>query len=119
MITKFRSPFFDVFEKMFEPEVNFKLPKVKLEKDENGYKLLMSVPGLCKEDLKITVKNGLLEIAFEKEEGSLFIDRFTKTYTLPEDVDLNKIEGKVENGVLTLTLPYEKKKRLERQISLN
>jgi hypothetical protein len=40
-------------------------------------------------------------------------------YNIPEDVKEKEIEGKVENGVLILSLPIDKKKSLERLISLN
>lgn len=119
MITRIRSPFFDVFDRMFEIESGFEYPKTKVDKTENGYEIKLSVPGLTKEDLKITVKEGVLRISFEKEDGSTFVSKFTKSYTLPDDVNDNQIEGKVENGVLTLTLPVSRKKALEKLISLN
>jgi HSP20 family molecular chaperone IbpA len=40
-------------------------------------------------------------------------------YDIPDDVKEKDIEGKVENGVLELTLPIDKKKSIERLISLN
>ncbi len=82
----------------------------------------MSVPGLSKEDIKITTKEGVITISFEKEEKNektYFISSFKKSYTLPEDVKEKDIEGKVENGILELKFPIEKKKNLERLISLN
>lgn len=118
-MTRIRSPFFDLFDTMFELEKGFESPKTRVEKTETEYVLKLSVPGLTKEDLKITVKEGILRIAFEKEEGSTFVSKFTKSYTLPDDVNENQIEGKVENGVLLLTLPITRKKPLEKLISLN
>lgn len=119
MLTRIRSPFFDVFDKMFELEREFSIPKTNVQKTEHEYKMLIPIPGLTKEDLKITVKDGILKIAFEKEGGSTFIGNFTKSYTIPDEVIDSDIEGKVENGVLQLTLPISKKKSLEKLISLN
>lgn len=119
MITRIRSPFFDVFDRMLENESVFNYPKTNVEKTETGYDVKLSVPGLTKEDLKITVKEGVLRISFDKEGGSTFVDKFVKSYTLPDDVNENQIEGKVENGILTLTLPISRKKALEKLISLN
>jgi len=119
MITLFKDPFFQAFDKMFEFERELNVPKTKVNKDETGYVVTIPVPGLTKSDLKITTKDGILKITFEKEGGSTFVPNFTKTYTLPDEVNENQIEGKVENGVLELTLPISKKKSLEKLISLN
>jgi HSP20 family protein len=119
MITLFKDPFFQAVDRLFENETNFTYPKTKIDKTETEYKILISVPGLKKDDLKITVKDSTLKIAFEKEGGSTFVGNFTKTYTLPDEINENEIEGKVENGVLILILPIDKKKSIERLISLN
>lgn len=119
MLTRIRSPWNDLFDTMFELEKGVNSPKSKIEKNNNGYEVLLSVPGLTKEDLKITLGGGIMKISFEKEGGSTFVSNFTKTYTLPEDVNEDQIEGKVENGVLKLTLPISRKKPLEKLISLN
>lgn len=118
MITLFKDPFF----RGFDTKGYLSTPETNISKDELGYKVSISVPGLTKEDLKITIKEGIMKILYEKEEGSPenhFIGNFVKSYNIPDDVKEKDIEGKVENGVLTLTLPIDKKKTLERMISLN
>ena len=124
MITLFKDPFFDVFDKVFETSYvgGVSAPQVNISKNENDYKILMSVPGLTKEDIKITTKDNVLTISFEKEEKTektQFVSNFKKSYSLPDDVKEKDIVGKVENGILELTLPKDKKKSLERLISLN
>jgi HSP20 family protein len=123
MITLFKDPFFDVFDKVFEPSyVSSTTPQINISKNENNYKLLMSVPGLTKEDVKITTKEGILTISFDKEEKTdktYFVSTFKKSYTIPEDVREKDIEGRVENGILELLLPIDRKKSVERLISLN
>lgn len=122
MITLFRDPFFDVVDKVFDTTNGVITPQSKIRKNESEYKVLLSVPGLTKEDLKISTKDGILKISFEKEEKdekTYFVNNFIKSYTIPDDVKEKDIVGKVENGVLELTLPIDKKKSLERLISLN
>jgi len=118
MITLFKDPFFNNFDtKRF-----LSTPETNINKDEFGYTVQISVPGLTKDDLKISTKEGVLTISYKKEEGNdtqHFIGSFVKSYNIPEDVKERDIEGKVENGVLTLSLPIDKKKTLERLISLN
>lgn len=122
MITLFKDPFFQGFENAFETSRFIKTPETKINKTETEYKIQISVPGLTKDDLKILVKEGVLKISFEKEETNeqnKFVSNFVKSYDIPDDVKEKDIEGKVENGVLELTLPIDKKKSIERLISLN
>jgi HSP20 family protein len=93
-----------------------------VSKNETEYKVSISVPGLTKEDLKISTKDGILRISFEgeeKDERNNFTTSFVKSYNIPDDVKEKDIIGKVENGILELTLPIDKKKSIERLISLN
>ncbi len=122
MITLFKDPFFDVVDKAFDATRIADGPQTSIRKNESGYKVLLSIPGLTKEDLKITTKDGILKISFEKEEKderTYFVNNFVKAYNIPDDVKEKDIVGKVENGILELTLPIDKKKSLERLISLN
>jgi HSP20 family protein len=122
MITLFKDPFFQGLESSFETNRFMRTPETKISKTETEYKLEVSVPGLTKDDLKITTKDGVLRISFEKEEKderNHFVTNFIKSYNVPDDVKEKDILGKVENGVLILTLPIDKKKSIERLISLN
>jgi len=122
MITLFKDPFLQGFESAFDTSKFLKTPETKVSKNETEYKVSISVPGLTKEDIKITTKEGVLKISYEKTEGDKtrhFIGSFIKSYTIPDDVREKDILGKVENGVLELVLPIDRKKSLERQISLN
>jgi HSP20 family protein len=122
MITLFKNPIFQDFENAFETSRFIKTPETKINKTETEYKIQISVPGLTKDDLKILVKEGVLKISYEKEETNeknQFVSNFMRSYDIPDDVKEKDIEGKVENGVLELTLPIDKKKSIERLISLN
>ncbi len=122
MITLFKDPFFQGLESAFETNRFMRTPETKISKTETEYKVEVSVPGLTKDDLKITTKEGVLRISFEKEESderNYFVTNFVKSYNIPDDVKEKDILGKVENGVLILTLPIDKKKSIERLISLN
>jgi HSP20 family protein len=117
MITLFKDPFFTGF----DTKGFLSTPETNINKTETEYTISISVPGLTKDDIKILTKEGKLKISFENQEESLnyFVSSFVKSYVIPDDVKDKDITGKVENGVLTLTLPIDKKKSLERFISLN
>lgn len=122
MITLFKDPFFEAFDKVLDASRYTVSPQTNIHKTESEYKITMSLPGLTKDDLKISLKEGVLKVSFEKDEKderTHFVDNFIKSYNIPDDVREKDIVGKVENGILVLTLPIEKKKSLERLISLN
>jgi HSP20 family protein len=118
MITLFKDPFFTGF----DMNRYLSTPETNIKKTETEYSVSISVPGLTKDDLKILTKEGTLKISYEKQEGDEthdFIGSFVKSYTIPDDVKEKDISGTVENGVLIISLPIDKKKSLERLISLN
>lgn len=123
MLTFYRDPFKDVLDTFFEKPSLTRDNSTKIVTGDNEYSVYLAVPGLTKDDLSISVKDGLLSISYKKEETNdvnySFVSSFKKTYSLPEDVNEKEITGKVENGVLEISLPKSKKKSLERFISLN
>lgn len=122
MIKLFKDPFFDVLNEFTYSNHELAGPKSKVIKTDEGYRILFAVPGLTKDDLKMSSKEGVLKISFEKDEENKdthFVTNFTKSYNIPDDVNDKDITGKVENGLLEIILPISKKKNLERLISLN
>jgi HSP20 family protein len=123
MLTLYRDPFKDVLDTFFEKPSLFRDGQSKIVTRDDEYQIHLSVPGLTKNDLTISVKDGLISISYKKEETDdknySFVNSFKKTYLIPEDVSEKDISGKVENGILQITLPKNKKKSLERFISLN
>jgi HSP20 family protein len=128
MITLFKDPIFSALDKVFDDtylktERNFgSFNNTNITKSDSEYVIELAVPGLSKEDIKITLKEGIINISYEKEKNDdqfTFTSSFKKSYGLPEDVDEKNVSGSVENGVIKLILPKIKKKSVERQISLN
>jgi HSP20 family protein len=92
----------------------------------------MAAPGLTKEDFKINVENDVLTVSNEKKtETSEKNEKYTRkefsyssflrSFTLPEIVDMEKINAGYENGILTLTLPKkeEAKPKSPREIKIS
>ena len=88
---------------------------VNISENEDNYKLDLVAPGFKKEDFKIHLEKNLLSISVEKkteEENKnekqirkeYEFKTFKRTFIVDEKIDGEKIEGKYENGVLTLTL---------------
>lgn len=127
MITLFKDPFFNTLDKVFD-EAYLKADKrinsyrqTNVTTSDTDYRVHISVPGLSKDDVKITLKDSILTISYEKTDNDsfTFTNSFKKTYELPDDVDEKNITGSVENGVVEIVIPKSKKKSIERLISLN
>jgi HSP20 family protein len=127
MITLFKDPFFNTLDKVFD-EAYLRADKrvnsyrqTNVTTSDTYYKVQISVPGLTKDDVKITLKDSILTISYERtdDESFTFTNSFKKTYELPDDADEKNITGSVENGVVEIIVPKSKKKSIERLISLN
>jgi len=99
--------------KSFTPAVNEKV-------DEKGYHLEIDLPGVKKENIEISVNDGILTISGErklekKEEKEnytrieSFFGRFERSFKLPADANLDNIEAKYEDGVLKIFIPKKQK----------
>lgn len=97
-------------------------PKVDIAENDSNYLLKADLPGMERNDYKITVENGILRIEGEKKEehrekkGSYYhfertYGKFSRSFVLPEEVDGERIEAKMEKGVLELILPKNEKSK--------
>jgi len=92
------------------------IPAVDVYEDKDAVVIEIEAPGMKEEDLKVNLENNTLTISgerkFEKEEKEKNYYRmersygsFTRSFLLPDNVDVNKIKAKYKDGVLKLTLP--------------
>jgi len=97
-----KDPFWDDFENIFtKPSKGWHCIK-----EDKNWLLEVAIPGLTKEDLKVKMIKGELSISSTNEDN-VWLGSFDKRFTLPEEINTKKIKAKVENGVLTLTLPIK------------
>jgi HSP20 family protein len=121
-IKLFKDPFFSDMIDLFYEAPNFierSFKRTNILSNDADYRVQIAVPGISKDEIKITVKDSILNISYEnekEEEDSYFTSSFKKAYTLPSDVDEKNIKGKVENGILEIIIPRTKKKPNERNI---
>ena len=90
---------------------------------ENEIVFTADVPGLKQADLDITLHNGVLTLKGERKyEGNdkdkVLLGRsygaFTKSYTLPDTVDAEKLSAELADGVLTVRVPQQPKQQPRR-----
>ncbi len=97
-------------------------PAVDISESADSYEVTAELPGLSKDDVKISYEGGVVSIRGEKkqekEDKSKNYHRiersygaFERSFRLPTHVDVNKIEAKFKDGVLTLHLPKAEEAR--------
>ena len=88
-------------------------PVVDIEETELNYLIRAELPGLSKEKVKVTVKDGVLTLSGERDlerkvEGKTFhhIERshgtFTRSFTLPENTDSESVSANYKDGLLEI-----------------
>ncbi|MBE6222741.1 MAG: Hsp20/alpha crystallin family protein [Bacteroidales bacterium] len=115
--------FNDFFDNSWMERPTYTAPAINVLENENEYEVELAAPGLTKEDFKVHVdeQNNLhieMEKKTENKEGKkhgrylrreFSYEKFQQTLLLPDDVDAEKIEAKVEHGVLNVLLPKMQK----------
>jgi HSP20 family protein len=105
---------------------------VNVQETDKSYEMDLVAPGLKKEDFKISVNGDMLTVAFEhkeennqenKEEGWLRrefrMQSFSRSFSLDDSVDMNKIAASYKDGLLHLSLPKkEGAQRINRTIEI-
>lgn len=126
-------------------------PQMNVLEDEDGYKVQIAAPGMTKDDMSVKLDDEQnLVIAIEKKEEKdetsetpvetkevavaenkpapryhrheIFHQSFVQKLRLPEDVKLEEISAKMENGLLEVAIPKmkeEDKAQLERHINID
>lgn len=91
-------------------------PPVNVHETREAYHVELSAPGLNKEDFQVKVEEGLLTISYEKKEETKSEDyktvrreftqrSFKRSFQVDDQVDVDNIQAKYEQGVLKLHLP--------------
>jgi len=113
-------------------ETNTTLPSVNIREGKESYEVDMAAPGLEKKDFRIELKNSVLTISSEKKvdseekKGQHFTRRefsyqsFSRSFTLPDTADSEKISAKYDDGILKVVIPKkeEAKAKLARNIEI-
>ncbi|MGB5984065.1 MAG: Hsp20/alpha crystallin family protein [Desulfobacterales bacterium] len=91
------------------------VPRVDIAETDTAFEIKVEIPEVNKEDVKVAVYNGVLTIRGERkqekeEDGKKFhrVERkygsFTRSFTLPDNVDENAIEAAFQDGILLLQI---------------
>ena len=110
---------FGDFDRSFEygPRLTFRSngPRTNLYEDGDAFEIRAEVPGIAKDDLEITIQGNYLEISgsrsvdmpegYKVHRSERGTGTFSRSFTLPDDVDAEKVEANLKDGILYLKLP--------------
>jgi len=107
-----------------DDNVKYGVPPVNISENKEGFEIEMAAPGYQKTDFAANVDGNTLTISVDKntenqgnenevtKETEQYIYRqefsfnsFSRSFSLPEGVDTEKIQGSYENGILTVSIP--------------
>jgi HSP20 family protein len=115
----FPTMFDDFFNNGFMPRANSTAPAVNVKETDKEYTMELAAPGIKKEYCRVGINDeGFLTVAIENKQEHKHEDKnhhylrrefsysnYEQNYTLPDDVEKDNISAKVEDGILTITMP--------------
>ncbi|MDO5316277.1 MAG: Hsp20/alpha crystallin family protein [bacterium] len=118
-------------------DTTYSTPRMNIMETKDNYKLELCIPGLTKEDVKLSIDaEGNLVVEMTKESKNekkenkeemrylrheFSVEHFRQTVMLPEDIHKEQISAKVENGILDIVIPkvtVEEKKQAMQTIEV-
>ena len=112
------------------------VPRVDVIEEEKAFEIHVAVPGMNKDEFKIDLNDNYLTVSGErklskekKEENAknenfyrsfeTQYGSFSRSFSLPENVDGEKITAQYTNGILVVNVPKDEKKTLKQSIKVN
>ncbi len=106
------------------------VPRVDIIEEEKAFEIHLAVPGMNKEDFKIDLNENYLTISGERKQvrekkENLFrsyetqYGSFSRSFSLPDNVDAGKIGAQYVNGILVVSVPKDEKKALKQTIKVS
>lgn len=103
-------------------------PTVDIVEDDKSYTVKAELPDVKKEDVHVSVENGVLTLTgerkFEKEEKNRkyhrterAYGRFARSFSLPTNIDPQKVSASYKNGILDVSVA-KSEKAMPRQIEI-
>lgn len=103
-------------------------PALDVYQNNDNVIAMIELPGMKKEDIEISLHDGMLTISGERktesqqgdkaERSERFVGKFRRSITLPTRIDANKVSASYKDGILTVTLPKAEEAK-PKQIQVN
>jgi len=114
----------DLLSNFFSDGADYTVPAVNIKENEKSFEIEVAAPGVAKEDFNINLEKDVLTVSSKKEnkndvEKDNFMKRefgfnsFSRSFSIPESVNADKIKASHNNGVLTIELPKIEEAKLK------
>lgn len=106
---------------VFDFDMNGSLPKVDVKEEKEAYVMHMDLPGMNENEVNVELEHNVLTVSSHHEESSAEssdkkerdkylirerrVSTFTRSFTLPEDINAEEVAASFKNGVLTVRIP--------------
>jgi len=105
-------------------------PLANISEKDDRYELELAIPGMKKDEFNISVEKNMLTVTGERKEEKkeeheeytrreFVYGKFSRSFTLPESVDRDKIKADYNDGILRLQLPKTEKETLKRLVKVS
>ncbi len=103
------------------------VPAIDIHEDNTNLYAEAELPGWTKDEVKLTINKGVLTLEGERKENgetTRYLRRergagnFSRSFTIPVEIDVKKVEAAFNNGVLRVTMPKLNPKESERTIEI-
>ena len=99
-----------------QEELGTTVPAINLIETDDAYEVEVAAPGMSKEDFKVNLGDESITISADKESSTEDSGRnykkrefnyakFSRSFSIPEEVDTSMVKASYEEGILTITLP--------------
>lgn len=113
----------------FERNVFF-TPRVDVKETEKAFEVHVALPGIKKEEISIEIEKSVLSISGERKLKNEnkddkyhmvenFYGKFSRSFTLPENVDASKIAASYNDGILAVEIPKAEVKQNKTNVVIN
>lgn len=125
----------DVFDTFFNDNglrksFSSKTPSVNIAEKDNGYEIELATPGLKKDDFNISIEKNILTVSAETKEEKEVEEKkynkrefnytsFSRSFTLPENINEETIDAKYDNGVLSISLTKKEEVDTRKSIKIS
>lgn len=112
------SSYFDIFKQTSAQKSHFdsSTPRVDVFETKKAYLINMELAGYGKRDVEISIKNSILSISSVKKEAEekikgdwlireRCITQFSRSFTLPKNIDAGNVKTEFKNGLLSIIIP--------------
>lgn len=123
-------PEFNIIRSFFSDGADYSVPATNIRETDTKYVIELAAPGMSKKDFNVHVENDIITVSTEHSDEreyndgeytrrEFFAQDFERSFSLPDNVDQEKIVASYKNGILSIELPKVKESvKKQRTISI-